>query len=127
METLERFLLVSAIVLFVFIFYRWLLRFLRRKELSDPFPYLFPFDKNALSGKEVLKFDMPYKAEVKAEVFSDEGELLFVAFDQEIAKGIHQMGFDVSSLPKGSYELKVTFPNQVIRRAIKVVDGNNGR
>ena len=120
METLERFLLVSAIVLFVFVFYRWLLKFLRRKEISDPYPYLFPFSGQPLSGKETLKFDMPYKALVKAEVFSEEGSFLFKSFDQEIEKGIHQMAFDVSSLPSGAYELKVTFPNQVIRRPFVV-------
>jgi hypothetical protein len=120
METLERFLLVSAIVLFAIVFYRWLLRYLRRNEINDPYPYLFPFEKQPLSGKEVLKFDMPYAARVKAEVFSDQGRMLFISFDQEISKGIHLMAFDVSSLPQGAYELKITFPNQVIRRPFSV-------
>jgi len=121
METLERFLLVSAIILFVLIFYRWLLRFLRRKEISDPFPYIYPFQNQPLSGKEVLKFDMPYDAMVKAEVFSEGGEFLFVSFDQEIKRGVHQMAFDVSSLPNGKYELVITFPNQSVRRPFSVL------
>jgi hypothetical protein len=120
METLERFLLVSAIVLFVVVFYRWLLRFLRRKEINDPYPYLFPFEKPALNGREVIKLDMPYPAEVRAEVFNLQGEFLFKPFEETIQKGVHQMAFDVSKLPTGNYELKLTFPNQVIRRPFRV-------
>ncbi len=120
METLQRFLLVSAIVLFLFVFYRWLTKYLRRKDINDPFPYLFPFEKAQLGGKEVLKFDMPYKVDVQAEVFSDSGERLFEVFNQEIDKGIHEMKFDITSLPTGKYELKVSFPNQVIRRPFEV-------
>lgn len=120
METLQRFLLVSAIVLFVIVFYKWLMKYLRRKDYNDPFPYLFPFESEVLSGVETLKFDMPYASQVRAEVYSENGERLFIAFDQEIAKGIHQLVCDVSSLPSGNYELKISFPNQTVRRPIKV-------
>jgi hypothetical protein len=120
METLQRFLLVSAIVLFVVVFYKWLTKYLRRKDINDPFPYLFHFDKEFLSGKEALKFDMPYASAVRAEVYSESGDRLFTAFDQKIEKGVHSMALDVSSLPTGSYELKVSFPNQTVRRPIKV-------
>ena len=117
METLQRFLLVSAIVLFVVVFYKWLTKYLRRKDINDPFPYLFHFDKEFLSGKEALKFDMPYASAVRAEVYTESGDRLFPAFDE---KGVHSMALDVSSLPTGSYELKVSFPNQTVRRPIKV-------
>jgi len=120
METFQRFLLVSAIVLFIIVFYKWLMKYLRRKDISDPFPYLFPFEKQVLSGQEILKFDMPYDAQVKAEVLDNNEKRLFMAFDQEIKKGVHQMAFDVSSLPSGTYELKVSFPNQTVRRPIKI-------
>lgn len=121
METLQRFLLVSAVVLFLFVFYQWLMRYLQRKEINDPFPYLFPFEKEFFEGQEILKFDMPYDSEVRAEVFAQSGERLFIAFDLEIKKGIHPMPIDFSSLPEGEYELKVSFPNQTLRRPIKVV------
>jgi len=124
METFQRFLLVSAIVLFIIVFYKWLMKYLRRKDINDPFPYVYPLNKETLSGQEILKFDMPYDAHVKAEVLNVNDERLFMAFDQEIKKGIHQMAFDVSSLPSGTYELKVSFPNQTIRRPIKVSNGN---
>jgi len=120
METFQRFLLVSAIVLFIIVFYQWLMKYLRRKDINDPFPYVYPFDKPSLSGQETLKFDMPYPANVRAEVYSESDERLLTAFDQEIAEGIHMMAFDVSSLPAGKYELKVTFPNQTVRRTITV-------
>ncbi|HKK39131.1 MAG TPA: hypothetical protein VJ949_06920 [Cryomorphaceae bacterium] len=120
METFQRFLLVSAIVLFIIVFYKWLMKYLRRRDINDPFPYLFPFEKDVLSGQEVLKFDMPYKSQVRAEVYSTDEQKLFTAFDQEIEKGVHQMAFDVSSLPSGTYELKVSFPNQTLRRPIKI-------
>jgi hypothetical protein len=124
METLQRFLLVSAIVLFAFVFYKWLMKYLRRKDINDPFPYLFPFEREVLTGEETLKFDMPYPSQVKAEVYSESDERLLTAFDQEIKQGIHIMAFDISSLPSGTYELKVSFPNQTVRRAIKVSNGN---
>ncbi len=124
METLQRFLLVSAIVLFVIVFYKWLMKYLRRKDINDPFPYVFPFEREVLSGEELLKFDMPYASQVKAEVYSESEERLLTAFDQEIKQGIHIMAFDVSSLPSGNYELKVSFPNQTVRRPIKVSNGN---
>ena len=120
METFQRFLLVSAIVLFIIVFYQWLKKYLRRKDINDPFPYVFPFENDHVSGKETMKFDMPYSAQVRAEVYSEDGERLYTAFDQKIAKGIHLMEFNVSSLPSGKYELKVTFPNQTIRRPINV-------
>jgi hypothetical protein len=119
-ETLQRFLLISAIVLFLFVFWKWLKKFLRRKDIVEPFPYLFPFKGESLSGNEILKFDMPYGAEVKAEVFDLKGVRLFTAFDQRIERGVHQMAFDLSSLPTGQYELKVTFPNQKVTRLFKV-------
>ena len=120
METLQRFLLVSAVILFVIVFYKWLKKYLRRKDISDPFPYVFPFEEEYLSKQETLKFDMPYESHVKAEVYSESGEWMFTAFDQQIGKGIHQKALDLSSLPKGSFELKITFPNQTIRRTIRM-------
>jgi hypothetical protein len=120
METFQRFLLVSAIVLFIIVFYQWLMKYLRRKDINDPFPYVYPFDKETLSGQETLKFDMPYAANVKAEIYSEQNERLLLAFDQEIDQGIHVMALDLSSLPSGKYELKITFPNQTIRRSIGV-------
>jgi len=120
METLQRVLLVSAIVLFIIVFYQWLKKYLRRKDINDPFPYVFPLENEFLSQHEVLKFDMPYPSQVKAEVLSENGDRLFTAFDQKIEKGIHQMALDFSSLPSGSYELKISFPNQTIRRTIKM-------
>jgi hypothetical protein len=122
METLQRFLLVSAIVLFIIVFYKWLTKYLRRKDIVGPFPYIFPFEREVLSNEEIIKLDMPYSAVVKAEVYSKEDVKLFTAFDQKIEKGIHQMRFDTSSLPSGEYELRVEFPNQTIRRYITIAN-----
>lgn len=120
MESLERFLLVSAIVLFIFVFYRWLLKFLRRKDISGNFPYLHPFSNQTLSGREVLVFELPTTTRVIARIHTHNGDVVAACFDEEFKSGKHQKQIDTTGVPSGAYELRITFSNQVTTRRIEI-------
>ncbi len=120
MESLERYLLVSAIVLFIFVFYRWLLKFLRRKDLTGNYPYLHPFAKSILSGREVLVFELPNSTRVSAQIRALNGDVVVACFDEEFKSGKHQKQIDTSKAKSGTYELKITFSNQVTTRRIEI-------
>lgn len=120
MINIKSFLLVSAIVLFVFVFYRWLTRYLRRNDITVPFTYLFPFDKEFFSGIDFIKLDLPFDAHVRAEVISQKGELMMVAFEDDLKKGIVEKQIDFSKVESGKYNLRIVFPDQTITRFIEV-------
>lgn len=119
MSTIERFLLVSAIILFVIVFYRWLMRFLRRKDIQGSFPYVFPFE-GKLTGKSVLKVDLPNRTNVAPEILSDDGVLIEKFPENEYPMGIHSIELDVSAIETGVYELKIRFSNQTSRIKIEI-------
>jgi len=119
MSTIERFLLVSAIVLFVIVGYRWLMRFLRRRDIQGSFPYVFPFEEK-LSGVSVLKVDLPKRTLVAPELLSAKGDLILDFNEKEYPMGIHHIDLDVSSLENGEYELKIRFSNQTSRIKVEI-------
>jgi hypothetical protein len=119
MSTIERFLLVSAVVLFVIVFYRWLMRFLRRKDLQGSFPYVFPFE-GALSGRAFLKVDLPNRTMVSPEILSEEGSVIVKFPDKELSAGLHSIELDLANIDPGVYELKIRFSNQTSRIKIEI-------
>jgi len=119
MSTIERFLLVSAIILFIIVFYRWLTRFLRRKDIQGSYPYVFPFD-GALGSETVLKVDLPTRTNVAFEILTDEGSLIKKYPEKEYPPGVHAIDMDCSDIEKGSYELKIHFSNQTSRIKIEI-------
>src|SRR6056297_1010971 len=116
MESLGRYLLVSAIILFIFVFYKWLLKFLRRNDISGNFPYLHPFSSSPLSGREVMVFEVPAKTRVAAKILAQNGDVIAACFDEEFQSGKHQKQIDTTGVKSGSYNLQVTFSNQVTTR-----------
>jgi hypothetical protein len=120
MSTLERFLLVSAIVLFIIVFYKWLLRHLRRNSIEQDFPYVHPFDGDTFSGTVPLKIEMPYPANVKVALIANHAEVVEVFFDRELEKGVHDNELDTTKAPNDTYELRITLANQVITRPFVV-------
>lgn len=119
MSTLERFLLVSAVVLFVIIFYRWLLRFLRRKDIEGSFPYVFPFESK-LSGKADLKVDLPNKTIVSPEILTNDEIIVRKVSEKEYPPGVHAIELDLKGIETGEYELRVRFSNQTSRIKIEI-------
>jgi hypothetical protein len=120
MSQIERYILIGLATIFVVVFLRWLKRFLRRNEIQESFPYVHPFGKGSLSGKEVLGIELPVGDKVRVEVYSDNGKMVLFLFEEVLKQGSHQKGIDLSELPKGSYTLKITFSNQVTSRQIKI-------
>jgi len=119
MSTLERFLLVSAIILFLVVFYRWLTRFLRRKDIQGSFPYVFTFEGN-LDGDVLLKVDLPNRSIIAPEIINQEGVVAMKFPEKEYAPGIHSIDLDCSSIENGEYELKIRFSNQTSRIKVKI-------
>ena len=116
METLERFLLVSAIVIFIYVFYRWLLRYLRRKEIQGSFPYVYPFDDDYSK----LKFELKAKGLVTVELYSEDGKSLIKSlYSEELPIATHEIPLDLNT-QSGKYELRITFPNQVTKRVVEL-------
>jgi hypothetical protein len=120
METLERYLLVSAIVLFLFVFYRWLLKYLRRNDVQGNFSYVYPFA--ALEGQtpRQVKFEIPQNCEVRGVLWSIEGKEIRQIFSDTFQKGTHTREIDIRGLEAGVYLLKLYFPNQVVERSIRI-------
>ena len=120
MSTIERFLLVSAIVLFVFVFYRWLMRFLHRNELQGSFPYVFPFGEKTLAGKQELKVDLPRKSIVNASIVDASGKDVLEICNSEYNPGVHSIAFNCEGIAPGAYEVKIRFSNQTSRIQINI-------
>lgn len=112
--------MVSLFFVFLLVFYRWLKRYLQRNDITEPFPYVYPFEKKALNGREIVQIELPRSSAVRIEILSDGGEVVDLTFEGELQKGTHVQGFDCSILEPGSYELKITFSNQVTTRTFSV-------
>jgi hypothetical protein len=120
MSLLEKYLLLSLFLVFLLVFFRWLKRYLRRNEIQERFPYVYPFGKEMLGGQEVLKLELPQKAQVRIEVIERSGHFHSLAFEGELPAGLHQLNFDCSGIRPGSYDLRLVFPNQVTTRPIVI-------
>lgn len=118
MSQLEKYLLLSLFVVFLLVFYRWLKRYLQRNEIQEQFPYVFPFEGEDTDVKRVVRIEMPQKSMVRIEVRSAGGAVVVHVFDGELARGVHQKGIDMDTLQPGTYELHITFSNQVTTRTI---------
>ncbi len=116
MESLTRYLLVSAIVLFVIVFYRWLIRYLRRNDIQQVFPYIYPFQSRDFNGSEQLKIELPAHANVLAEIYHHEHGMIREVLRRDLPAGTHEFAIDTSGLAPSAYELKITLPNQTIKR-----------
>ena len=105
MVNIKYFLLISSIILFVFVFHRWLKRYLRRNDINIPFTYLFPFENKQLNGTELIKFDLPYDASIRAEVVTETGELVTVIFDEKFKQGIHSKALCLADVADDVFRL----------------------
>ncbi len=120
MSTIEKYILTTLVVIFVVVFVRWLKRYLRRNEIQESFPYLFPFEKNPVDAHQVIRIDLPHKARVKGEILLPNGDVKLVVFEEVLEKGIQTKGMHTDTLSDGMYELRLTFPNQVTTRGFEV-------
>lgn len=124
MEHFRIFLLISVVVLFIFVFYRWLKRYLHRNEITVPFAHLFPFEKPVFSGIEIIKMDMSEPHAVRVEVLdssdSSDSKYPYIAFDGRLRSGIVEINIDLTSLKSGSYTLRIILPDQNITRYIQI-------
>jgi len=120
MSSLEKYLLTSLVFVFLFVFYRWMKRYLHRNEIHEAFPYVYPFDNDILSGMEVLRIELPQKELVRVEILDHHGKSLRTAHDAELVKGVHSIGLDCRGLDSGSYELLIQFNKQRTSRSFTV-------
>jgi len=120
MSTIEKYILTTLVVIFVVVFVRWLKRYLRRNEIHESFPYLFPFEKNPVDAHQIIRIDLPHNARVKGEILLPNGDVKLVVFEEVLEKGIQTKGMHTDSLSDGMYELRLTFPNQVTTRGFEV-------
>ena len=120
MSQAERYILIGLVAIFIVVFLRWLKHYLRRNEILESFPYVYPFGKSTLNGKEILIFELPSSDTVKAEVLSSDGGVVLFLFESKLRPGKHEQVIDLSSLPYGNYQVKITFSNQVTTRSIRI-------
>lgn len=120
MSTIEKYILTTLVVIFVVVFARWLKRYLRRHEIQESFPYLYPFEKNPVDMHQEIRIDLPNRARVKGEILLPNGDVKQVVFEEVLEKGIQTKGIHTDSLSDGMYELRLTFPNQVTTRSFEV-------
>jgi hypothetical protein len=117
METLERFLLVSAVVLFIYFFYKWLLQYLQRKEIIGSFPVVLPFESH-ISGGTKLGFELKLSGQVRGELLNESGDKVKALFDETFKAGNHEVDLTFDNIAAGKYELVLYFTNQTTRRFI---------
>lgn len=121
MKELKIILLISAVVLFIIVFYQWLLRYLHKDEINVKFSYLFPFEKEIFRGAERFKIDLPETSHVRAEILeTSDGELLHLVFEGRLKQGIAEMDIDFGPVQNGEYQLKIVLADQTITRFIRV-------
>lgn len=122
MEFLRNFLLLSAVLIFVFIFYRWLLRFLGKDRIpTKAFAYMYPFREKQLAGVEHIRFDMPIRHELILELSHPNGDVVAILFKGVLEKGTSEIPVDFTPFDPGHYELIARLPSQTIRRPVVVI------
>lgn len=115
---IEKTLLVSLIVIFIWVFYKWLLRYLKRKEIPARFGYLHPIG-SPFSGEVIIKVDTLLKGRIAGELNGGEGKIYYL-FEADKFAGTHEFMIDSKTIPNGSYLLVITLPDQKISRKIMV-------
>lgn len=120
MSQLEKYILVTLFVVFAVVFAKWLKRFLRRNEIQEKFPYVFPFDSVMVEENQLIKMELPHAQKVKGELVLPNGDLVDLLFDESLQPGIQTKNMRTAHLKNGSYELRITFANQVTNRKIEV-------
>ena len=120
MVNVKYFLLISAMLLFVFVFYKWLTKHLRRNDINIKFTYLFPFEGAYISRKGNVKMDIATDGNVRAEVVRENGELVMIAFEEHLKSGICTREIDFTSVDNGSYIFRIVLLDQTITRYIQV-------
>lgn len=120
MDNLKYVLLISAVLLFVFVFYKWLTRYLRRNDINVKFTYLFPFDESYICRKGKVKMDIAVDGFVRGEVVRENGELVMIAFEEQLKSGIHDKEIDFTPVASGSYIFRIVLADQTITRYIQL-------
>lgn len=120
MSQLEKYILVTLFVVFAVVFARWLKRFLRRNEIQETFPYVFPFDSTVVEDNQLIKMELPFPQKVKGELILPNGDLVELLFDETLQAGIQTKNMRTVQLANGPYELRITFSNQVTNRKLEV-------
>lgn len=118
MESISNYVLISSIVLFLLVFYRWLLRYLRRNDLTQPFPYVFPFRRKLFTKSELLRFELPESGRVSVELLNSDGLVIAELLNAEFPKGLHETEIDFSGQKVGDYHIRVNLPRQITTRLI---------
>lgn len=123
MSQLEKYILVTLFVVFAVVFARWLKRFLRRNEIQEKFPYVFPFDSVVVEDNQLIRIELPQAQRVKGELVLPNGDVVDILFDEPLQAGIQTKNMRTAHLESGMYELRITFTNQVTNRKIEVRRG----
>lgn len=121
METFRNFLLVSVVLIFILVFYRWILRMLKnRLMLKRKYPYVFPFESNELRAAVSVRVDMPYHGDVVVEIHGEEAFGIRTVYTGALQKGIAEFEFNVKDIPTGDYTLILRFPDETVRRFVRI-------
>lgn len=118
-DSIAKYLLVSAIVLFVIVFFKWLKRFLRRKEIQQKYAYLYPLENKQLNNIS-LRIEMPFKGDIAIFIYDSFGNLQMKTDAASFDKGEHKFELNIKELPKGKYDLIIHTPHQKIRRYFEI-------
>ena len=113
-----------AILIFILVFYRWLLRTLRNREiLKRPYSYVFPLESNQLKGVVRVRVDMPYGGEVRVEMREDRlGEKRTLVYEGVLQKGVGEFQCKLQDLTAGEYTMVLIFRDATVRKFVHVVD-----
>lgn len=64
--------------------------------------------------------DLAVDGMVRAEIVKTDGELILVAFEEQLKSGIHTKEVDFTPVENGSYIFRIVLFDQVITRYIEV-------
>jgi PKD repeat protein len=83
-------------------------------SVANPFPN--PFDDNL-----TLNVILPYKEQLKVDVYDQLGKILFTAYDDMGNAGLNQLSLDMTNLTEGVYTLRISFQDtDVVRQVVKM-------
>ena len=121
MEDIRNFLLISVVLVFIVIFYRWILRMMRNREiLKRPYPYVYPFHSHDFTGQLEVKVDMPYRGEIRVEMRRTSDGEVHVVYRNTIGKGQIEFLLEFNGLAEGEYTMVMIFPDEVVRRFVHI-------
>ena len=111
LEIFKNALLFSLLLILVYVLYKRMIRVLSKDRIQAKYPSI----GNSIimeNGHGIIQVSLKLQSYLIVEVFTAEGNQVFVVNEGDYPIGDHKFSFELSKLSSGRYFYKVTSPHQ---------------